>query len=193
MLYERTSALKMHPMTIDDLAISYRLENQGMTPAVIKAVSVEFLHLTELPRDLRYSDQPIDSEIVVRGGEQWPSSGDTAWFRYLATPLTQEAVISLSGHRAFCGSTATSFTMTSLARHTRPPSAGATMDRSIASFNTAAGITIIGHEPLLELTPTSPALRPAVALGAEALEPAHAGTLKGTRAAGAEGRGVSKH
>jgi hypothetical protein len=90
---------EMAPMTIDGLSVHYRYENHGNTPAVIRAASVEFAHLPVLPSDLRYSDTPVDGEIVIRGGEANPR--DKAETRYLTTPLTQEDVIKLSNGESF--------------------------------------------------------------------------------------------
>jgi hypothetical protein len=86
-------------MTVDGLSVHYRYENHGNTPAVIRAASVEFAHLTRLPSDLRYRDTPVDDEIVIRGGEANPR--DKAETRYLTTPLTQEDVIRLSNGESF--------------------------------------------------------------------------------------------
>jgi hypothetical protein len=90
---------EMAPMTVDGLSVHYRYENHGNTPAVIRAASVEFAHLTLLPSDLRYRDTPVDDEIVIRGGEANPR--DKAETRYLTTPLTQEDVIRLSNGDSF--------------------------------------------------------------------------------------------
>jgi hypothetical protein len=90
---------EMAPMTVDGLSVHYRYENHGNTPAIIRAASVEFAHLTVLPSDLRYGDTPVDGEIVIRGGEANPR--DKAETRYLTTPLTQEDVIRLSNGESF--------------------------------------------------------------------------------------------
>jgi hypothetical protein len=90
---------EMAPMTVDGFSVDYRYENHGNTPAVIRAASVEFAHLTLLPSDLRYRDTPVDDEIVIRGGEANPR--DKVETRYLTTPLTQEDVIRLSNGESF--------------------------------------------------------------------------------------------
>jgi hypothetical protein len=52
--------------------IKYQFLNQGKTPAVIKAMSAEFHHWMAFPEEIRYIDDPMVGEIVMRAGDIWP-------------------------------------------------------------------------------------------------------------------------
>jgi hypothetical protein len=52
--------------------IKFQRINHGKTPAVIKAISVEFCHLTELPEEITYIPESVTHEIVVASGQIYP-------------------------------------------------------------------------------------------------------------------------
>jgi hypothetical protein len=52
--------------------IEYQFVNHGKTPAIVKAMSAEFQLLTTLPPELKYIDEPIGGEIVIRAGDIHP-------------------------------------------------------------------------------------------------------------------------
>jgi hypothetical protein len=52
--------------------IKYQFVNHGKTPAIVKAMSAEFHHWTELPEEIRYINDSMIGEIVIRSGDIWP-------------------------------------------------------------------------------------------------------------------------
>jgi hypothetical protein len=52
--------------------VKYQFVNHGKTPAVIKSMSAEFHHWTKLPEEIRYIDNQMIGEIVIRASEIWP-------------------------------------------------------------------------------------------------------------------------
>jgi hypothetical protein len=51
--------------------------NHGKTPAIVKRISAFFAHYSDLPREVRYIDEPISGEIVIQAGSVHPAPYQT--------------------------------------------------------------------------------------------------------------------
>jgi hypothetical protein len=145
--------------TASPMFVEYQFVNHGKTPAIVKAMSAEFQHITMLPPKLNYNNEPIQSEIVIRAGDIYPPRAEdktkSAFYEQLGIVgpryfyfqkrvhladgnIDANAAEDLRQGAVSCGSTDTLSTMTYSAESTKQRSAGAIAAARTASSNTVA-------------------------------------------------------